>query len=88
MNDMALLYIIVNIIIGILGFFLRSHIVEMRNDVKDIKQQTNITNGRVGVLEEWKKNHTDTERTLHDKIDEALSIVHAKLDQLWKGTGR
>lgn len=88
MTDMTLIYIIVNLVIGVVGFLIRAHIMEVKNDVKEIKIQTNLTNGRVGVLEEWKKNHIESDKTLHNKIDDAYGILADKLDQLWKGSGR
>ncbi len=72
--DVEILYTIINLLILIVGFFVRQHILEMKKDVKDIKTQTNLTNGRVGVLENETMNH----KSLLEKMG-------TKMDELWKG---
>ncbi len=72
--DSQLIYTVVNAVIGIIGFLIRQHIVDIKTEVKEIRKQTTLTNGRVSVLEAETRNQKDS-------IDNATK----KIDSMWKG---
>lgn len=87
-------FIVVNLIIGTIGFLIRSHLLSikaeiqsLKHDIKDVKAQVYLTNGRVNVMEEWRRNHEAADDKLHDTLDIFLQSVMSKVDKLWHGEG-
>jgi len=80
-SEMNIVYILVNILIGVLGFLLRQHLITLKDDVKEIKTQVNLTNGRVSVHDVEIKGNTNHIETLTRKLDELWA-------HLWKWTNK
>jgi formate dehydrogenase assembly factor FdhD len=85
MLDFSILYIVVNVLITVVGFFIRQHLIEMTKDIKEIKTQVYKTNGQVQVLNEWKENHTSSDAREYIILNETITNLRNKVDELWKG---
>jgi hypothetical protein len=68
-EDLNILYAVINLLIMVVGFFIRQHLIELKGDIKEIKVQTTKTNGRVGVVENDVAHHKSILERLIDKVD-------------------
>jgi hypothetical protein len=78
--ELFLVNIFVNILIGVVGFLIRQHLLALRKDVDEVKAQVYLTNGRLIRLEEWKDNHDKLDSSNHAYVNEAIGVIRKQLE--------
>lgn len=72
---------LVGLLVVIIGFLVRNLLSEIKKELEGILVQVTRTNGRVGVLEEWKRTHESMDNREHATISEWIRSVEQKIDQ-------
>ncbi len=80
--ELFLVNIFVNILIGVVGFLIRQHLLALRKDVDEVKSQVYLTNGRLIRLEEWKHNHDKLDTSNHAYFSESISVIRKQLESV------
>ena len=77
--------------VGIIGYLIRSSLKQQAQTnervervLQEILVQVNKTNGRVGVIEEWKRNHEKSVDGIHLGFREWLTNLSTQVNELIK----
>lgn len=79
---------VVVVAIAIIGFLIRKHLaaqdlvnIKVGAKLEEILKEVRRTNGRVGVLEDWRGNHVAETTRVQDRLETKAQHIENRLNQ-------